>query len=229
MQQLMSPRTSSQKKCSQSHISFFSSATLTVRQRTDSCDSVYSVPLLVGCSGAMEPGTYRDGVIKLGPESLELAITLLATLDVRADDVAELDPDARFSENKVETATIVELRTAAVELLKSLVALRSSSKIELLLNSTIKFQSEVTFEDEKYSEKLSNYARAAMDEANQIKIFPPVEAAKLQDSLLRMVRYNDGDGKLCFSAIDGLIMVSSTRRCLYICSSTADTLVTCRP
>ena len=63
--------------------------------------------------GATQPGKHHDGVIKLGPEAVELAAQLLRILDVGADDMAGMDMAERYMANDVETSAIIGLRCGA--------------------------------------------------------------------------------------------------------------------
>ena len=159
--------------------------------------------------GALEPGKHHDGVITLGQETIQLGSVLLSILDVDADILHDLDPADRYLESQVESSTVITLRTRAVELLKSLVGLRSSAKIQILLDQIIEAESGGSFEDETTS--MQQTAANAMEAANSVKVFEAEQTAKLTGGLLSMLRYNDGEADLCFAAFESLVMFISQR------------------
>lgn len=124
----------------------------------------------------------------------------------------------RFHEGLVETTTIIEMRKEAVALLECLVGLRASTRIEVLLESLTNQNSEV-FEMDGPSKSpskregnitpntlksIGSDAKKAMDAANKIKVYDMDQTASLQASLLKMLRYNDEAGDLCFAALETL-------------------------
>ena len=156
--------------------------------------------------GAAELGKHHDGVIMLGPETVSLASKLLRILDLGADNMDGCDPEEQFLANDVETATVIRLRTATVNLLKSLVGLRSSTRIHLILEHVVKSEGSV-FE----SDNVSAGADEAMEAAQAIKIYEAEATANLQRSLLGMLQYNDGEGELCLEALNALVMFVAQR------------------
>ena len=54
-------------------------------------------------------------------------------------------------------------------------------------------------------------AADAMQAAQSVKVYEPEATARLQQSLLAMLQYNDGEGELCFAVLDALVMFISQR------------------
>lgn len=96
--------------------------------------------LLLGLfdDGAMA-GKHHDGVLVLGPESISLAANLLSMIDGRTDVMAGLHAEEtatpmRFRIDLSETNTLMTMKKKLLRLLTDLFGLRSSTKINSLLN-----------------------------------------------------------------------------------------------
>ena len=82
---------------------------------------------------------HDDGVLLLGLECIKLGEKLLMVMDGTADDMCSLEDDgdlpARFRTDLTETATIMRLKTAALDLVADLFGLRASTKVRVLVKA----------------------------------------------------------------------------------------------
>ena len=91
---------------------------------------------------AVEPGKHHDGVLTLGPESIELGSKLLLMVDGRRDNVDGIDGDdtdipTRFRTDLLETNVLMTLKKNILALIADLFSLRSSTKINILLTAVV--------------------------------------------------------------------------------------------
>ena len=158
----------------------------------------------------------------------------------------------RFRTDLLETNVLMTLRKNILTLIADLFSLRSSTKINILVTAVVESKKRLTatfetFETEGTSPSAETYnplaavpaahgsspvakftsqelemARAAMEEANRVRVYKgDAEMKTLEDALLDMLRYT-GDLDLCFGAFNALVFLKSQN---FVFSQTVSSLL----